>query len=315
MNLEKQLRQAASEARHATARRRGASIEAVAGGARSLRVVVFVAAAAVVLVAVGASTLVLTKPPGEVLVPVGTNPIDERPGTTVASEPPTTAPGVTTSRAPILDGDGLSGADLLSSRWIAATAENGMILLMEDGIGLGVARGIKPGSGYQLIAPSTRDHDVLIQLGPDDGNLPSVAVGFAAGNGDPIVKVFGIVPAHTVAVELDFGGGELIVINRIFDRPEVERSVFIGAVPESSLVAAEPGSMVLSATDSAGLVTSLAFAGDNVRATAIVRDSYTGALTLRTFQPEPLLIVDSVAVSAIPDLVGCLTFDGVIPPS
>ncbi len=98
------------------------------------------------------------------------------------------------------------------------------------------------------MAPETGAYDVMFLLAIDNGgyDLPEILVGFAASQDDSKVTVFGVVPSGATEVELLMSGivspGDPLTIERIFDRPQVDRAVFIGVIDESDFLLMTPDS-------------------------------------------------------------------------
>ena len=305
--LDERLRSAAAEIRDAYAGHRGVPMPA-ARRRPTRRWVIMAVSAAVTAVVVGVGALALRDTAGPRPVPFGSADRGTVPSTIPSS--PTTAPPATTMSVD----SGLSDKALLPGQWLEELPRDAHLLLAEDGIGLAAVPIAGPQSEprWSLVVETASRFDAhfLLTSEDPDGDIPGAVLGLAVDEDAPVAIVFGITPLGATDVRLSVRGLEPLVLDRVFDRPQVDRSAFVGTIELADLKRAEHGAVEMFVGRTAGEVTALVVELYESSAEA----GYAGAVTGDTFV-GPLPVAGPVIVSELPEVVPCQVPAGVSAPA
>jgi hypothetical protein len=293
MRLEEKLRRTAEELEGAISGRRP-ELERVMRRRRFGGPLIALATAAAILIpAVVASLVILpnqTPPSG-----LAARPADD-------PAPATTALPTETIEVPE-EGDGLSQLSELSKDWSSPFGEDASTLLAEDGVALVAYEA--PGAmseTYETWADAEGDPFVL-GVG---GAIPETVV-WVLNQPDTEPTVFGIVPTGTTSVELDVRGLPHITTDRVYQRPEVDRAVFVATVDEPTL--GDGDGLVLG--DGSGNKTTVKLQADEVAA----ESEPDNVISLQSFFVAQPLITGSTEVANLPEAIECQAPEGVTTPA
>lgn len=243
--------------------------------------------------------------------------------------PPSGGPSAT---SPTEQGDGLSDVDSLPPDLAESLGDGSVVLFAERGLGMAAAPSVEYPDKWDLFF-FDRLYDVVLDFGGDykPAETAELVVRLLANQDDPLVTVYGIAPLGVYELALPFGDqipddpGEIewgewddsmIVIDEFYQRPEVDRSVFIGTFDKSLLTSAstpirfetwftmsdEPS------PELADMFLTFGFQGGRIS------DSYTGPITTEMFLPPQDLVIDSMDVDSLPTVAACSAPAGVEPP-
>ncbi|MGH3649301.1 MAG: hypothetical protein ACRDU9_01225, partial [Acidimicrobiia bacterium] len=154
-------------------------------------------------------------------------------------------------------------------------------------------------------------------FGPDDqgenlAGIPEVLILLAFDDEQSELVIAGIAPAKADTVEITFGDATPVTLDRVFQRSEVGRSVFVGSFPSGLLFDQEPPLPVeMSATGADSQEIPTPAVGYQ---SSSVNDQYTGPITSDLFRIPPPLIADSITADALPEVVSCQGGPGVDNP-
>lgn len=218
MNLDQKLRQTGDELDRVVSGRRPPS----AFHRRDHRgpVVAVATAAAILAPVIVISALVFNPSEPGLSDPVGSTPDQPETATT------TTRPSTTTTRI----GDGLSQADQLPPGWDRGLGAEAALVLAEDGIALAVSE--EGGFGFTTLAMGATAGRTVVDSG---GEIPDTAVWVETVSGNRKATVFGLVALGTIHVDIQVDGVTHLSTDRVYQRPEIGRTVFIGTLDASNL--------------------------------------------------------------------------------
>jgi hypothetical protein len=133
--------------------------------------------------------------------------------------------------------------------------------------------------------------------------MPEVLILLAFDDERSEFVVAGIAPANADHVELTFGDATPVTVDRVFQRAEVGRSVFVGSFPYGLLLDQEgplPVEMSAIGADGQEIPTpAVGYQGSTVN------DQYTGPITPDLFRVLPPLVVDSTTADTPPEVMAC----------
>jgi hypothetical protein len=339
MGIDDRLHRAAADARSSVAGRRGEEIRTVQRRVAAQRIAAFGLGAVVVLVGVGLAVLAnsgtgteLVSPTGDVTTTTALPTTTTVSSTTTSEATETTSPEIANTIAPP-GGDGLSDIDSLPSGLTESLGDGSVILLAEHELGIVAAPSVEYPNKWDL---SFWDglRDVVLDFGSDHKpeETPELVVRLLINQDDPVVTVHGVAPLGVYELALPFGNqipddpadiewGEwdesMIVIDEFYQRPEVNRSVFVGTFDKSLLTNAstpirfETWFTMDDKPDPAlgDIFLTFGFQGGRISS------SYTGPITTDMFLPPQDLVVDSMTVDSLPTVATCDAPAGVEPPS
>lgn len=318
MALDDTMRRAAAETRAAMAGRRREPMAQVRRRVVMQRVFAVAAGAAAVFLTVGVVGLGGS---GDVeLLPVGdgvatTADLPLTTTTVTAQESPTIEPTTTavttTSVSPVLgEGEGLSDPAGLPEGWPGSIyGEIGIetqLLLKDDGIGIVATYLLDEdyGDHWEVLVATDHRFEIELRFGIErvPGELPELMVGFAIDDDDPLISVFGLAPFTAESVSISVGGAEPVTMDRIYRRPDVNRSVFRGSIPQSAFLVTPPIAVLVNLTGPVGTEPS----AYPVEIQSTVKQlSYDGPITSELFETAGPLISDAVVVDSFPEVVEC----------
>ncbi len=338
MGVDNKLHRAAEHARSAVAGRRGEEIRVLRRRLVAQRIASFGLGAAVVLVGVGIAVVAGSGAGTELVSPASdvTTTTVRAPTTAVSPITPpevaeTTIPEIANT-VPPPGGDGLSEMDSLPSGLVYESGDGSVVLLAERGLGIVATPSVEYPDAWDLLFwDGLRDVGLYFGSGHKQGETPELVVRLLIDQDEPLVTVHGIAPLGVYELALPFGSqvpddpsdidwgdwdDSMIVIDEFYERPEVDRSVFVGSFDKSLLTAAqspivfEPWITTRAELDPdfSSMLLTFGFQGGHVS------DSYTGPITADMFVPAPDLIIDSLTVDSLPTVAMCDAPTGVEPP-
>ncbi|HEX9865948.1 MAG TPA: hypothetical protein VGC03_13365 [Acidimicrobiia bacterium] len=313
MTVDQKVREAASETRSAFAGRPRPPIGRLASRAVVRRFTAVAASILLVFATIGVAAWVGS---GDVAGTADTPPVTSatsQPVTepTVNTVPPTTAP---TSTLP--DDDGLSDTSAIPEGWRNDFPEDGQFLLLDSGIALAAFPESESENDWWMTIAHAPHIDGIHEFGPDDQGttlpgMPEVSLLVAFSDERPEIVVAGIAPADTSTIEIRFGDAT-IKVDRVFQRGEVGRSVFVGSFPSELLASQNPPIPVeMSATGAGGqqiTLPDIRYQGSSGN------HEYAGPITPELFRIPPPLIADSITADSLPKVVSCQGGPGVENP-
>lgn len=313
MTVDQKVREAASETRSAFAGRPRPPIGRLASRAVLRRFTAVVASILLVFATIGVAAWVgLGDAAGTADTPpvtsATTQPVTEP---TVRTVPPTTAPTST-----VLDDDGLSDTSAIPEGWRNDFPEDGQFLLLDSGIALAAFPESESENDWWMTIAHAPHIDGTHEFGPDDqgialAGMPEVSLLVAFSDERPEIVVAGIAPADTSTIEIGFGDAN-VTVDRVFQRAEVGRSVFVGSFPSELLTSQKPPIPVeMSATDAGGQQITLPDIGYQ---SSSGNHEYAGPITPEMFRIPPPLIADSITADGLPEVVSCQGGPGVENP-
>jgi hypothetical protein len=315
MTVEDRIREAARETRSAFSGRRHAPITQLANRAAIQRFVAVASGIVVVFATIGlagwsafgGSDSAATTP-------------DTPPTTTAATQPGTTnptaetGPSTTTPETTEPADDGLSDTSAIPEGWRTDFPEDGQFLLLDSGIALAAFPNPESENEWWMSVARAAHLDGMHNFGPDDqgaslAGMPEVLILLAFDDERSEFVVAGLAPANADQVELTFGDATPVTVDRVFQRAEVGRSVFVGSFPYGLLLDQEgllPVEMSATGADGQEIPTpAMGYQGSTVN------DQYTGPITSDLFHILPPLIVDSTTADTPPEVMGCQGGPGV----
>jgi len=313
MTVDQKVREAASETRSAFAGRPRPPITRLANRDAVRRFTAVAASVLLVFATIGVAAWVgsgdvagtADTPP---VVSATTQPVTE---TTVNTVPPTTA-----STSTVLDDDGLSDTSAVPEGWRTDFPEDGQFLLLDSGIALAAFPESESENDWWMTIAHAPHIDGLHEFGPDDqgtalAGMPEVSLLVAFSDERSEIVVAGVAPADTSTIEIRFGD-DTVTVDRVFQRAEVGRSVFVGSFPSELLTSQNPPIPVeMSATAADGQQITLPDIGYQGSSG---NHEYAGPITPELFRIPPPLIADSITADSLPEVVSCQGGPGVENP-
>ena len=317
MTVEDRIREAARETRSAFSGRRHAPIARIANQAAFQRFIAVASGIVVVFATIGLAGWFAFGGSGG----IATAP--DAPPTTAETQPATTSPTAETStptttpeEAQPAD-DGLSDTSAMPEGWRNDFPDDGQFLLLDTGIALAAFPNSDSEDEWWMSVATAPHLDGMHNFGPDNQGvsmvgMPEVLLLLAFDDERSEFVIAGIAPANADQVELKFGDATPVTVDRVFQRAEVGRSVFVGSFPYGFLLDQEgPLPVEMSATGADGQEIPTPAVGYQGSA---VNDQYTGPITSDLFRIPPPLIVDSVTADSLPEVISCQGGPGVEDP-
>ncbi|HVR79588.1 MAG TPA: hypothetical protein VMS99_14495 [Acidimicrobiia bacterium] len=313
MTVDQKVREAASETRSAFAGRPRPPITRLASRAAVRQFTAVAASVLLVFATIGVAAWMGSGDAAETadtppVTSATTQPVTE---TTVNSVPPTTAPTST-----LLGDVGLSDTSAVPEGWRNDFPEDGRFLLLDSGIALAAFPVPESENDWWMTIAQAPHIDGIHEFGPDDqgtalAGMPEVSLLVAFSDERSEIVVAGIAPADTSRIEIRFGDAK-VTVDRVFQRAEVGRSVFVGSFPSELLASQNPPILVeMSATDADGQQITLPDIGYHGSSG---NDEYAGPITSELFRIPPPLIADSITADSLPEVVSCQGGPGVENP-
>lgn len=306
MTVDEKIRNAASETRSAFSGRPHPPITRIRSRAAVRRFVAVAAGAVLVFATIGVAGWVAMGGSADMAETADTplpTPAPSQPVVTEDASPSTTTRGST-----VPADDGLSDTSAIPEGWRTDFPEDGEFLLLDSGIAFAAFPQPESEENDWWLSIAQAEHfDGSHSFGPDDqgvnvDRIPEVFVLLAFSDETSEVVVAGIAPAGASKVDITFGKTP-VTIDRVFQRPEVGRSVFVGSFPAELILDQEPPLPIeMSATDADGHEVPLLSVGYQ---SASVNDQYTGPITSELFRIPPPLIADSITADSLPEVVEC----------
>lgn len=234
------------------------------------------------------------------------------PRTELAETDPTIVPPSSPTTRVVLS-DGFAGIDDLPAGFLDPLSSDGnQLLLAEDGAVLAAFRfeDASGGEYWNLAVDPTFDLTFMLTTDTPAEEMPEVWVGFGVDNGDSSVVVFGLVPGGVEVVSVSLGEKNILRTTAVFERTNVERSVFVGVVDESVFTTIKNGPLRVLTTDDNGISTVTEIWGVGMAGDA---EGYNGLVTFDMF--EPPLIVGVHSTGEAPDVVLCESGTGFALPN
>lgn len=321
MTVDEKIRNAASETRSAFSGRPHPPITRIGNRAAVRRFVAVAAGALLVFATIGVAGWVAVGGSADVAETADTPPPTPAPSQPSVTEPTdNTIPPTTTPDSAVPADDGLSDTSAIPEGWRSDFPEDGEFLLLDSGIAFAAFPQPESEENDWWVSIARAEHfDGSHTFGPDDqavnvDQIPEVFVLLAFGDETSEVVVAGFAPADASTVEITFGKTP-VTIDRVFQRTEVGRSVFVGSFPAELILDQEsPLPIDISATDADGQeipLPSVEYQGSSVN------DQYTGPITSDLFRIPPPLITGSTTSGSRPEVVACQGGPGVddVPPN
>lgn len=210
----------------------------------------------------------------------------------------TTRPAATTT--PTIE-DGLSEADLLPPGWNRGLGTDAVLVLAENGVALAVSA--DQGGGFTTWAMGAQAGRTTVDVA---GEIPDTVVWVETTGGNPTATVFGIVEPGSTKIELQIEGVAQLTTERVFQRPEIGRAVFIGHLDASNLPE----------TWSDWQITTTSGDGATSVIPLDIPDALdaTEGVTVSMLSPLRPLVVGAATVDSLPEAVVCRAPDDIETP-
>jgi len=217
----------------------------------------------------------------------------------------------------VLADDGLSDTSAIPEGWRNDFPEDGQFLLLDSGIALAAFPIPESENEWWMSIAHAPHFDGIHEFGPDDqgvalAGMPEVLILLAFDDEKAELVIAGIAPPNADRVEITFGDATPVTVDRVFQRGEVGRTVFVGSFPYGLLLdQRSPLPVEMSATG---------VDGQEIPTPAVeyqgwsVNDQYTGPITSDLFLIPPPLIADSITADCLPEVVSCQGWSGVGNP-
>lgn len=301
MNLDERLRQTAEELDRAVSDRSKPMPKRARR--RITGPVIALATAAAVLIPVLIVTAVVFT--GDGSAPLATEPTETEGQTGSTSAPVTSAPAPVTTWPPttLMVDSGLSEADLATS-----LSDEGTLVLAEEGVALAVEP-IPDANVTSLSVLLGFDGETRGSLVDLSGGIPDAAVWLKTTTTEETTRatVFGLVAPGSETVKLQLAGLPELETSQVWERPEIDRAVFLGSVEITGSVDSDEWEVTLTTGD--GETIRILLEG-NVEPILTVEDT----TTLTLFLPKRPLVVDSQEVETLPGAIVCQAPDDVDTP-
>lgn len=317
MSVDRMIRDAALETRAAFSERPHPPTTRIANRAVVHRFASVATGVVLVVATIGVAGWVVAGGPGSVVQ------APAPPDTAVTATSPsggsthTTLPSTTVPASTVAVDDGLSDRSAIPEGWRDDFPEDGRFLLLDSGIALAAFPNPDSANDWWISVAQGPDFVSTHSFGPADqgvgmSGVPEAWILLAFSDDRSEFVLAGIAPADASTIEVAFGDAEPVTIDRVFERPEIGRTVFIGSFPARLLLELEPPVPVhVSVADTAGEELELPEIGHQGSS---VRQGYAGPITGDLFVVPPPLLTDSITADSLPEVVSCQGGPGVDDP-
>ncbi len=243
----------------------------------------------------------------------------------IETSPTTLTPTTTATPAPPVPttvdyGDGLSDPSGISEAWLENATESGEILLLDSGVGIAVTRS-PDGDRPELGMTDGTQWGAMAYFGPDHvaQDIPQLVVRIVMTKDGSDVTLYGIAPLGTERLDLVINSTAsadvlsdqpTIVIDRIFQRPSINRAVFAQTIDGQVLLDNAPVSLEPWYSTGTEIDVALSEFETFGFQTARFPDAYVGPFTLEMFLPQVEMIIDSITVEEFPTVGTCQVPEG-----